>query len=766
MRLGIVFSIRFKHHDSGLRNFSNILIITAVFCMGSSVFGPLAGAQTNEWTWMGGSSTIQQSTGDQPGVYGTQGVPAAGNIPGSRQNAATWVDSHGNFWLFGGVGADSATGFGLLNDLWEFDPTTLKWAWQGGSNSVPGTCCKNGHPGVYGVLGTFAGANIPGSRSSAASWTDTAGNLWLYGGSGLDSAGSDGPLNDLWEFNPATLQWAWMGGSNTVGSGGQPPVYGTLGTAAAGNNPGGLSSSTTWTDQNGNFWLFGGWTAIDPTTSYGVRSNDLWEFNPSLREWAWMGGSTTIICRNTLPCRPGVYGTLGVASAGNIPGGRSGATGWVDSAGHLWLFGGVGSDSVQQQGYLNDLWEYDISSKQWMWMAGSSTEPPTTDTSPGQPGVYGTLGVAAAANTPGARANASTWSDGNGTLWMFGGSFCSAVCVPIFYNDLWAFSPTSLQWTWMGGNNTLPPFVQNLSGDGFAGVYGALGMPAAANIAGSRANASIWLQADHTLWLFGGSGADSTGATGFPADLWRWGLPPAASPTFSVPSGTYTSAQSVTISDSTPGAKIYFTTDGSTPTTNSTLFSGPISVSVSETINSIAVANGYSSSEMISQVYNLPVTFSLAATPATLTVKAGGTGTLNLTVTPQNQFNSTVTFACSGLPSGVTCGFSPSSVTPAGGNSATTQLILTASATASVKRLNPGPLFPVLALASLIAFRVRRKSILSFLLLLLLSFAFISACGSSGSGGNSGPPPVNATITVAATSGSIQQTTTIGLTVN
>ncbi len=57
---------------------------------------------------------------------------------------------------------------------------------------------------------------------------------------GVDSNGNDGSLNDLWEFNPSTHEWAWMGGSALVGSNqGQPGVYGTLGVAAAGNVPGG-----------------------------------------------------------------------------------------------------------------------------------------------------------------------------------------------------------------------------------------------------------------------------------------------------------------------------------------------------------------------------------------------------------------------------------------------------------------------------------------------------------------------------------------------
>ncbi|MGA3263399.1 MAG: chitobiase/beta-hexosaminidase C-terminal domain-containing protein [Terracidiphilus sp.] len=78
---------------------------------------------------------------------------------------------------------------------------------------------------------------------------------------------------------------------------------------------------------------------------------------------------------------------------------------------------------------------------------------------------------------------------------------------------------------------------------------------------------------------------------------------PAATPAFSPAAGTYTSTQSVTISDATPGATIYYTANGTTPTTSSAIYSGAITVSGNETVKAIATAPGYLTSAMGSAAY-------------------------------------------------------------------------------------------------------------------------------------------------------------------
>ncbi len=568
---------------------------------------------TGDWTWVSGSSNDNQS-----GIYGTQGTPAAGNIPGSRYGAVSWIDKNGNLWLFGGSGQDSTSyGWGELNDLWKFNPLNKDWTWISGSSSVGS---NDGQSGVYGTLGTSAAGNVPGGRDSAVSWIDKNGNLWLFGGWGIDSNSTRGYLNDLWEFTPSTKTWTWMGGSSTVPCKGcqQPGAYGTLGTPAIGNIPGGREQAVSWVDSNGIFWLFGGGGGTSDTT-FGVL-NDLWEFNPSSKEWTWISGSSTI---GSGSGQSGVYGTLGMPAAKNVPGGRESLVSWTDSNGNFWLFGGDGIDSTGYWGNLNDVWEFNPSTSLWTWMGGNKI-------GDGFPGVYGTMGVPSATNVPGQRDGSVGWTDKSGNFWLFGGAGAGANSSYGYLNDLWEFSPITNEWTWMGGNSTIL-----CEWCGLPGVYGTLGVPAAGNSPGGRYGAVSWIDNKGIPWLFGGQSLftvlSSSDVLNY-NDLWEYTpaatLSPTATPTFNVPTGTYTSNQTVTISDATTGATIYFTIDGTVPTTASAKYTGPITVSSNETLNAIATANGYSQSVVATATYTITPP---AATPTFS--ETAGTYTSNQTVT-------------------------------------------------------------------------------------------------------------------------------------
>jgi hypothetical protein len=553
-----------KAYWGARKTVASIVLSLAVLILG--FLCPAANAQTTEWTWMGGPNTT-----NAPGVYpASPGSSTASttNIPGSRYGAVSWTDKNGNLWLFGGQGYDSAGNEGYLDDLWEFNSSTREWAWLGGSNTVPTSCTgftgTCGQSGVYGTSQTFSAGDIPGGRSSAASWIDSSGNLWLFGGQGYDSADNFGDLNDLWEFKPAlgtSGEWAWMGGSSTMACAyssctSASGVYGQMGTFAAGNIPGSRSSATSWTDKNGNFWLFGGDDVL----------NDLWEFNPTLGtagEWAWMSGNSSGISKGT-------YGTLG--TPGGVPGSRQSAAGWTDSSGNLWFFGGNGYGSslyLSQEGHpgdLNDLWKYSPSTSQWTWMGGSS-DFVDDEYILGSYAVYGTLGQPAATNVPGSRYSMVTWKDSSGNFWLFGGrGFSAANSYSLLdgqdepLNDLWEYNPTTGEWTWMGGQST-----SSCTGDcELPGVYGTLQTPTFANNPAGRVGAVSWTDKSGNLWLFGGT--SYVYGNEFPIDsfndLWESQSttntrPVTPAPTFSPASGSYTSTQSVKISDSDPNAIIY-----------------------------------------------------------------------------------------------------------------------------------------------------------------------------------------------------------------
>jgi hypothetical protein len=78
-----------------------------------------------------------------------------------------------------------------------------------------------------------------------------------------------------------------------------------------------------------------------------------------------------------------------------------------------------------------------------------------------------------------------------------------------------------------------------------------------------------------------------------------------ATPIFKPKAGTYAAAQSVTLSDATPGATIYYTTDGTTPTTSSTPYTAPIAVKKTDTLKAIAAAKGDSNSAVVTAAYTI-----------------------------------------------------------------------------------------------------------------------------------------------------------------
>lgn len=363
------------------------------------------------WTWLSGDNTVNQN-----GVYGTQGVASASNKPGSRYGAACWVDNSGNFWLFGGIAYGTSGGLFFMNDLWKWDGTN--WTWVSGVS-------QGSSSGSYGTKGVADVSNVIPSRRFVSLWEDNSGNVWLFGGES-----SFGYHCDLWRWDGT--YWTWMSGTSSTSTNG---TYGTQGVASASNQPGGRRFAVAWKDDSDNFWLFGG-LGRGATGGTG-RLNDLWKWDGS--NWTWISGSNSVN-------QTGVYGTQGVTSASNVPGGRDRAIGGKDAEGNFLLFGGDGYNATSSTGNLNDIWKWDGSN--WTWMGGTTTL--------NDAGTYGTKGESYTSAVPRGRSRSSGVSDSNGNFFIFGGNSSTGGL-----NDFWRIN-TGPYWdgtSWNGGTPSSSTFA-------------------------------------------------------------------------------------------------------------------------------------------------------------------------------------------------------------------------------------------------------------------------------------------------------------------
>ena len=479
---------------------------------------PLIDCGHDDWTWMAGANTSDQfgtalPPPPPPTVPPTPPPPppicppVSTRTPGGSNYSATWTDNSGNLWLLTGDGFTSSvpppsTQPQFFNELWEFTGTAN---YTGSCNNL-WTLIRPPSPPT---------GPTPPARWGAITWTDpSTGNLWLFGG----QDGGLAFLNDLWEYNIAGNSWTFHAGGFD-----QPGVYGVQGVAAAGNLPGGRWGASVRRDPtSGTVWVFGGFgcdSTVNPNPfdhCSNLLLNDLWSYSGG--QWTWVSGANT-------GSQAGTYGTQGTAAAGNVPPGRQASVAWVDNSGNFWMFGGFTSGT---NGF-NDLWKFDPVAKQWTWMSGSKGATST-------PGNFGTQGVAASTNVPGARWLCAAWSDTHGNLWVFGGQGFDATGNGSL-GDLWEYAldattdpgnPSTIalnQWTWIKGPNAVSQ----------PGNYGVAPNPTVwphvTNNPGTRWGAAYWTTTpaqtgDQEFWMFGGEGFDSTGSNGkgfqLLNDLWRY----------------------------------------------------------------------------------------------------------------------------------------------------------------------------------------------------------------------------------------------------
>lgn len=418
--------------------------------------------------------------------YGVKGVASSTNYPEGRSRSATWTDSNGDLWMFGGKTGSST----YKNDMWKYSISTNMWTWISGSDS-------NNKIGIYGVVGTSSVNYRPSSRANCAYWKDLNGDFWLYGGQGYSSQTTSypGSLADLWKYSLSTNEWTLIKGNDSTN---RPAVYGTQGIANIANTPGSRLTSTSFHDSNGDFYLFGGWGP-------NGKSCDLWKYSVNTNSWTWLKGSNVANSQ-------GNYGTLGITSSTSYPGAREFAAGAFIN-GNFYMQGGNGYGTSSTAGYLNDVWKYEVSSNNWTYIGGtSSTAGSYNSISSGTNSISST-------NQASKRAAHRMMLNNMGDIYLFGSIDLSYTQTSTLNkNDLWKFFPTTNEWVHLKGgenyNNTNT-------------IWGNLGISHFANTPGARGFANAWTDNNNNQWIFGGVQSNEQERN----DLWKYNLtciPPVA----------------------------------------------------------------------------------------------------------------------------------------------------------------------------------------------------------------------------------------------
>lgn len=390
------------------------------------------------WTWMNGDPMSFTP------VYGTQGVYAPSNRPSYAPDPGFWNGKDGKFWLFG---------TGNMTDTWSFDPTINQWAWETGTHTGSAS---------FGTMGVSSPSNRPPLLYAPVSWTDTIGNLWMFGG----YESSFGPRNMLWKFNVTTKEWTWIRGSAlpwAVGS------YGVKGVSSPANDPASRHSSSGWVDVATNtLWLCLGEFNSGTATFF----NDVWKYNISTNEWTWMAGESA---GSGLTPVNDIYNALGAFDLLNTPAGKQSYNALSDNSGNGYI------------SLYSDFWKYNITINQWACIRDDSMRY-------NAPTPFFCVPSYNYFSTPGYN-NTLAAKDNCGNFWYREG------------NRLWHY------------NVALDRFTQVNATSGSVPVYGTLGVPDPANSPYTSRGAAAWIDNNGDFWQYGGT---DLSPTNYYSIMWKY----------------------------------------------------------------------------------------------------------------------------------------------------------------------------------------------------------------------------------------------------
>jgi hypothetical protein len=315
-----------------------------------------------QWTPLTGTLAVSATFNNSEATYGTKGAPSFSNSPPSLNGAyhVPWshnscVSPNGDYWIYGGI----STGWAEQDQLWKFNESN-GWAVMSGHANSYNT--NTYYPPVYGTPGLESSSVNPGSLSSTMLFCANDGTVYLFGGVNRTY---NLQYNSFFRFNPATLKWSFIRGAQSAGNLGS---FGSRGVTVNANVPSARQAAGHCVDGQGVLWMYGG-TGIDASGTFGALS-DMWKFDGT--NWTWVAGSNTAnVIAN--------WGTQNVESATNTPGGRQTPLFCGPTSTNLRLSGGYAfSNSSFASLYPNwpngpqDVWDFDITTGQWVWRAGNN----------------------------------------------------------------------------------------------------------------------------------------------------------------------------------------------------------------------------------------------------------------------------------------------------------------------------------------------------------------------------------------------------------
>ena len=497
--------------------------------------------QSNMWT------LIKKTSNSSGNPIGNFNVSDLNNTPGHRTYSITGC-KNGKLYMISG----QSSGGNMYKDLWEYNIETNIWTWINGYDINDASVESFQRVRINSII---ENENSPGFMTDYVGKWEYQGNLYLYGNKGVKTSwgynyaiGDVGEVSKtLWKYHSNINKWEVIHTFEDRGNG-LPlwePVFNLINVESDYNSPNvSRQKSMSFSNNSASLFLFGG--------SDNWYRNDMWRFNLDTKKWVWIGGSNQYNVK-------GDYGTQGVFNETNMPGARVSGKTWCDPQGNLWLFGGNGFDSVNENnlalaGNLNDVWKYDINLKQWSWIRGSNLK--------NQPEFSAGLHVTSPNNSPSFIENSVHWQDNehnmwlytNGAMWKFdinttywtkvknsatinlgllniespsnnpGNLYRGATWIDedgnLLYFDiaLWKFNRQTFNWTWIGGRK----FNPNLSFPElhYKSNYGQMNQSFISNLPGRRNKSVSWKDFDGNFFLFGGNGWDEESEGGL-SDLWK-----------------------------------------------------------------------------------------------------------------------------------------------------------------------------------------------------------------------------------------------------